>query len=70
VVTNESAALDKWGLRLKYSTWGKQFHCAQSAKRNILDAPNHKGILNNSTVFNRIAEMLNTNLPYPAVINK
>lgn len=71
VVTNESAALDKWGIKTEIFNVGENsFTVHNLLSGNILDAPNHKGILNNSTVFNRIAEMLNTNLPYPAVINK
>jgi len=34
VVTNESAALDKWGIKTEIFNVGENsFHCAQSAKR-------------------------------------
>ncbi len=71
VVTNESASLDKWGIKTEiFSVGENSFTVNNLLNGNILDAPNHKGILNNNTVFSRIFEMLNTDLPYPAVINK
>ncbi|GAE88907.1 PGAP1-like alpha/beta domain-containing protein [Acetivibrio straminisolvens] len=71
VVTDESASLDKWGIKTEIFNVGENnFTVNNLLNGNILDAPNHKGILNNNMVFNRIVEMLNTDLPYPAVINK
>jgi hypothetical protein len=33
---------------------------------SILEASNHKNVLFNKKVFEKIEEMLNTDLPYPA----
>jgi len=71
VVTGESASLDKWGIKTEiFNVGDNNFTVNNLLSGNILDAPNHKGILNNNMVFNRIVEMLNTDMPYPAVINK
>lgn len=71
VVTKESASLDRWGIKTEiFSVGENSFTVDNLLNGNILDAPNHKGILNNNMVFNRIVEMLSSDLPYPSVVNK
>lgn len=71
VVTIESAGLDEWGIKTEIFKVGENNFTVDSfLSGDILYAPNHKGILNNKRVFDRIYEMLNVDLPYPAVLNK
>ena len=69
VVTEESSNLDEWKIRTEMFNIGESnFTVDNILSGNLLNAPNHKGILNNNKVFQRILEMLNTNLSYPAEI--
>lgn len=70
VVTVESAGLEHWNIKTEIFNIGENnFTVDNLLNGNILEAPNHKGILNNKRVFERIYEMLNVDLPYPAVVS-
>lgn len=67
VVTLESAGLDEWNIKTEiFSVGENKFTMDNLLDGSILEAPNHKGILNNRKVFERIHEMLNKQLDYPA----
>lgn len=67
VVTEESSSLDEWKVHTEMFNIGESNFTVDSIlSGNLLNAPNHKGILNNNKVFQRILEMLNSNLSYPA----
>jgi len=69
VVTQESSNLDEWKIDTEIFNIGENSFSVDSIlSGNLLNAPNHKGILNNKKVFQRILEMLNSNLKYPAEI--
>ncbi|NMB33658.1 MAG: alpha/beta hydrolase [Clostridium sp.] len=71
VVSEENASLDKWGIRTEIFGVGENSFTMDSLlSGNILDAPNHKGILNNNRVFGRILQMLSSDLPYPTASSK
>lgn len=71
VVTEESSSLDEWKINTEMFNIGdSNFTMDSILSGNLLNAPNHKGILNNKKVFQRILEMLNTNLSYPSEIQK
>jgi len=69
VVTEESSSLDEWKIDTEMFNIGENNFTVDSIlSGNLLNAPNHKGILSNKKVFQRIEEMLNTNLAYPSEI--
>lgn len=69
VVTEESSNLDDWKINTEMFNIGESNFTVNSIlSGDLLNAPNHKGILNNKKVFQRILEMLNSNLSYPAEI--
>lgn len=69
VVTEESSNLDEWKINTEMFNIGdNNFTVDSILSGDLLNAPNHKGILNNNKVFLRINEMLNTNLSYPSQI--
>ncbi len=69
VVTEESSSLDQWKIDTEMFNIGdNNFTVDSILSGDLLNAPNHKGILNNKKVFQRIEEMLNTNLAYPSEI--
>lgn len=71
VVTEESSSLDEWKINTEMFNIGESnFTMDSILSGNLLNAPNHKGILNNKKVFQRILEMLNSNLSYPSEIQK
>ncbi|TYQ14737.1 UNVERIFIED_CONTAM: hypothetical protein Cloal_1112 [Acetivibrio alkalicellulosi] len=71
VVTSESASLDYWNIKTEIFNVGEnKFTMNNLLDGSLLEAPNHKGILNNKKVFERIYEMLNEDLPYPSMKNK
>ena len=51
VVSEENASLDKWGIRTEIFEGENSFTMDSLLSGNILDAPNHKGILNNNRVL-------------------
>lgn len=66
VVTLESASLDEWNIKTEiFSVGENKFTMDNLLDGSILEAPNHKGILNNKKVFERIHQMLNEKLDYP-----
>ena len=66
VVTEESSSLDEWKISTEMFNIGENnFTMDSILSGDLLNAPNHKGILNNTKVFQRILEMLNSNLSYP-----
>lgn len=66
VVTLESAGLDEWNIKTEiFSVGENKFTMDNLLDGSILEAPNHKGILNNKKVFERIHQMLNEKLDYP-----
>lgn len=68
VVSPESASLDEWNIRTEVFNVGKSsFSMDSLLNGSIAEAANHKNVLSNKKVFERIMEMLNNNLPYPAV---
>jgi len=67
VVTEESSSLEEWKISTEMFNIGENSFTVDSILNgDLLNAPNHKGILNNTKVFQRILEMLNSNLSYPA----
>ena len=71
VVTEENASLEEWGIKTEIFRVGdNSFTVDNLLSGDILHAPNHKGILNNKRVFDRIFEMLNSNLSYPSAVKK
>jgi hypothetical protein len=66
VVTEESSSLEEWKIPTEMFNIGENSFTVDSIlSGNILNAPNHKGILNNNKVFQKILEMLDSDLPYP-----
>lgn len=71
VVSEENASLEEWGIKTEiFGVGDNSFTVDNLLNGNILHAPNHKGILNNNRVFDRIFEMLNSNLSYPSAVKK
>ncbi|AEV70635.1 alpha/beta hydrolase [Acetivibrio clariflavus] len=69
VVTEESSSLEEWKISTETFIIGESSFTVDSIlSGDLLNAPNHKGILNNTKVFQRILEMLNSNLSYPAEV--
>ena len=68
VVSPESASLEEWNIKTDLFDIGENnFTVDNLLNGSIIDAANHKNILNNKKVFETIEQMLNTNLPYPVV---
>lgn len=68
VVTAESAGLEEWSIKTEVFNLGESSFTVDSILNgSIMEAPNHKSVLNNRKVFERILEMLNTDLPYPEI---
>ncbi|MDP4094366.1 MAG: alpha/beta hydrolase [Bacillota bacterium] len=66
VVDPESASLEEWGIQTEmYNIGGNNFSMSNLLNGNLADAANHKGILSNKRVFDRIYNMLDSQLPYP-----
>lgn len=66
VVTSESASLEEWNIETgMYNVGENNFTMDKLLNGKIIEAANHKAILNNKKVFEKIEEMLETNLPYP-----
>ncbi len=68
VVVPPSASLDEWDIKTEVYTVGENTLTMDNILNgNILEATNHKAILNNKKVFERIETMLNTSLPFPSL---
>ncbi|MDP4183276.1 MAG: alpha/beta hydrolase [Bacillota bacterium] len=66
VVTTESASLDEWNIRTQVFNVGENNLTIDNLLNgNILNASNHKNVLFNNIVFEKIEEMLNEKLPFP-----
>jgi len=71
VVSEENASLEEWGIKTEiFGVGDNSFTVDNLLSGNILHAPNHKGILNNKRVFDRVYEMLNSNLSCPSAVKK
>jgi hypothetical protein len=68
VVGVDSASLDDWNIRRELFDIGESnFTVDKLLDGEILQATNHKMILYNKKVYQRVEQMLETDLPYPAV---
>jgi hypothetical protein len=66
VVSAESANLDKWGIRTEMFNVGESnFTVDKLLTGKIVEAANHKLVLDNLKVYRRAEEMLLSDLPYP-----
>lgn len=67
VVTPESASLERWGIRTEmFDVGDSNFTVDSLLSGKLAEAPNHKVVLYNRTVFRRVEAMLGSMLPYPA----
>lgn len=70
VVSPESASLDEWGIKNElFNVGDNNFTVDKLLSGKIVEAANHKMILYNKKVFERVEEMLENPLAYP-IINK
>ncbi len=70
VVSTSGANLTGWGINTEiYEIGESNLTVEKLLTGEILEAKNHKLILYNGKIFNRIVEMLKTNLPFPDTIN-
>jgi pimeloyl-ACP methyl ester carboxylesterase len=68
VVSPDSASLKEWGIETEVFNVGESnFSMDMLLNGKITEASNHKAILSNKKVFDKIVQMLNGRLPYPAV---
>lgn len=66
-VSPESASLERWGIKTGlFNVGDSNFTVDKLLSGNITEAANHKLILYNRKVFQRVEDMLESNLPYPA----
>jgi len=66
VVTEESASLDEWGINTTLFNVGENNLTIENLfNGKLLKASNHKNILFNNKIFNKIEEMLKIDLPFP-----
>lgn len=69
VVTPESGGLEEWNIKTYvFNVGDNNINMKNLLNGNILDAVNHKNILSNKKVFDKIKEMLESPLPYPKKI--
>lgn len=67
VVSPESASLERWGINTEiFDVGDSNFTVDKLLSGKIAEAANHKVVLYNKKVFQRIEEMLGSTLPYPA----
>jgi uncharacterized alpha/beta hydrolase family protein len=70
VVTPDNASLDAWNIKTELFNIGdSNFSFNNLINGNILEAVNHKIILTNKKVFERVYEMISKNISYPALIS-
>jgi len=68
VVSPESASLEEWNIKTDIFNVGESnFTVDNLFNGNIMEATNHKNILNNKKVFEKVNAMLTSNLAYPDV---
>jgi pimeloyl-ACP methyl ester carboxylesterase len=66
VVDLDSSNLDDWGIKTEVFNVGENnFSLNNLLNGNLTQATNHKSILSNKKVFERVLEMLSTQLAYP-----
>jgi pimeloyl-ACP methyl ester carboxylesterase len=69
VVDQDSASLDDWGIKAEvFNVGGNNFSVNNLLNGNLAQAINHKSVLSNKKVFERVFEMLSTQLEYPKKI--
>ncbi len=69
VVDQDSASLSDWGIKTEvFNVGGNNFSVNNLLNGNLTQAINHKSILSNRKVFERVFEMLSTQLEYPKKI--
>ena len=69
VVTFDSASLDEWDIKTEvYNVGESNLSVDGILKGTFISALNHKNILSNTKVFNRIEEMLYKDLNYPTYV--
>lgn len=67
VVTLNSSSLEEWGIKTEVFNVGESNLTMDNLLNgNIMNANNHKAVLNNKKVFERILDMLESEMPYPA----
>lgn len=67
VVSSESASLDEWNIKTEVFNVGDNNLTMDSLlDGSIMESQNHKTILNNLKVFEKVEEMLKGSLPYPS----
>lgn len=66
VVSPESASLERWGIKTEmFDVGDSNFTVDKLLSGKIVEAANHKAVLYNKKVFQRVEEMLGSQLPYP-----
>jgi pimeloyl-ACP methyl ester carboxylesterase len=66
VVTSESASLEEWNISTEIFNVGENNLTIENfLNGSILNAANHKNVLFNNKVFEKIEDMLNSKLPFP-----
>ena len=69
VVSPESANLENWNIEVDIFNVGENnFSVDNLLSGSLLEAPNHKIILNNLKVYKKIQEMLVKTLPFPSIV--
>lgn len=69
VVSLESASLEEWGINTEvFNVGGNNFSMDSFLSGSkILESSNHKKVLSNKKVYDKIFEMLNNDLPFPVI---
>jgi hypothetical protein len=68
VVTSESASLDEWNIKTELFNVGENnLTMNKLLNGDLLEASNHKNVLFNKKVFEKIEEMLKKDLSYPSI---
>ena len=69
VVSIDSANLEEWGIKTETFNVGENNFSINSLFNGskILESSNHKKVLTNKKVYEKILEMLNSDLPYPII---
>lgn len=66
VVGTENASLEKWGIKTElFDVGDSNFTVDNLLSGKIIEGANHKVVLYNKKVFQRVEEMLGSHLPYP-----
>jgi len=67
VVSPESSSLEEWNIKTEvFNVGDSSFTMNNLLTGNIMESPNHKSVLNNKKIFEKLTEMLFNNLPYPS----